>query len=76
MYHPKVSWFKYENIEKFNEWIINTLDYDVSLLSRENQSVKKILSNLNFSDPKFIETVENMFYDDYKVLDYPFQYLT
>lgn len=76
MYHPKVTWFKYENIEDFNNWIAVNLGYDLSLLSRINESKKESLTHLDFSEPKFIEVVENMFYDDYKILGYPFQYLT
>ena len=29
-----------------------------------------------FNDPEFIEMVELMFYDDYKIFGYPLQYLT
>lgn len=76
MYHPKVMWFKYENIEEFNTWIEKNLGYDISLLPHENSSKKDLLSHLDFSDERFVRTVENMFYDDYKILNYPFQYLT
>jgi len=76
VYHPKVKYFYYENIGEFNEWISENLGYDISLLTRDNQSNKKLLSHIDFSDPRFIKQVENMFYDDYKILGYPLQYLT
>lgn len=76
MYHPKVTWFKYENIQEFNSWIHNTLGYDTLQLTHENSSNKNVLNHLDFSDERFIKIAENMFYDDYKVLNYPFQYLT
>lgn len=76
MYHPKVTWFRYEELENFNTWITEHLGYDVSLLTRTNESNKHLLSHLDFSSPEFVKTVENMFYDDYKILGYPFQYLT
>ena len=75
IYNPKVIWFKYENIEEFNDWITENLGYDLSLLTQKNNSDKKSLSHIDFTHPDFIKTVENMFYDDYKVLGYSFQYL-
>jgi len=76
MYHPKVTWFRYESIQDFNEWITTKLGYDISLLTRVNESNTELLAHLEFSNPEFVQVVENMFYDDYKFLQYPLQYLT
>jgi hypothetical protein len=74
MYNPKVTWFKYESIHDFNDWITEKLGYDVNLLTRTNESNKELLSHLEFTNREFVEVVENMFYDDYKFLNYPFEY--
>jgi len=76
VYHPKVKWFWYENINEFNAWISTTLGYDTTQIERENQSRKHLLEHLDFSNSEFIKHVELMFYDDYKVFNYQFQYLT
>jgi hypothetical protein len=76
VYNPNVTWFKYENIQEFNTWISTTLGYDTTEIKRDNESRKHLLAHLDFSNPEFIKHVELMFYDDYKVFNYPFQYLT
>lgn len=76
VYHPKVTTFKYENLDEFKLWINTTLGYDTSILPKINQSKYEKILNVDFKSREFIETIEYLFYDDYKVFDYPLQYLT
>ena len=75
-YHPAVKIFKYENIENFSSWIQENLGYDVSAVPKINGSEYHKKLNVDFNSRELIETVENLYYDDYKVFGYPFQYLT
>jgi hypothetical protein len=76
VYDPNVKWFWYENINQFNNWITSSLGYDITQLTRKNASKKELLKHLDFSNPELVKQVELMFYDDYKVFNYPMEYLT
>jgi hypothetical protein len=76
VYNPKVTVFKYEELDFFKKWIEENLGYDLKNLKSINSSNYSIQLPVDFKSREFIETVENLFYDDYKVFGYPFQYLT
>jgi len=67
-YHPKVKIFKYENISEFNNWIENTLGYDVSKLETRNKS--ETFTSINTNTNRFKELVEYLFHDDFKLFGY------
>jgi len=74
-YHPKVKIFRYEEIDKFNNWIEETLGYDTSQLIHVNASYKKELSsviNIDFTTDKFKKLVKHLFYDDFRYFNYEF----
>jgi len=76
-YHPKVNIFYYEKIHEFTEWISTTLQYDVSNIPTINYTCKTHTKvDVDFKHPDFIRTVENLYYIDYKIFNYPLQYLT
>lgn len=75
-YHPNVLTFKYENLSEFSKWITSSLGYDINELPHMNGSEYHKKLNVDFTSRELIETVENLYYDDYKVFGYPFQYLT
>jgi len=75
VYHPKVKIFKYEEIDKFNNWIDATLGYDTSKLTHINASRKKELNgiiNIDFTTDKFKKLVKHLFYDDFRYFNYEF----
>lgn len=74
-YHPKVKIFHYEMLNEFIDWIDTSLGYDVSKISRLNASVNTTKVNVDFNNPEFIKTIENLYYIDYKVFGYPLEYL-
>jgi hypothetical protein len=74
-YHPKVKIFKYEEIDKFNNWIEKNLGYDTSQLIHTNISQKKELNdiiNIDFTSDKFKKLVKHLFYDDFRYFNYEF----
>ncbi len=74
-YHPKVKIFRYEEINKFNNWIEENLGYDTSQLTHINASRKKELSdviNIDFTTDKFKKLVKHLFYDDFRYFNYEF----
>jgi hypothetical protein len=74
-YHPKVKIFRYEEIDKFNDWIEENLGYDTSQLVHKNASRKKELSsviNIDFTTDKFKKLVKHLFYDDFRYFNYDF----
>jgi hypothetical protein len=74
-YHPKVKIFRYEEINKFNNWIEENLGYDTSQLTHINASRKKELSdviNVDFTTDKFKKLVKHLFYDDFRYFNYEF----
>lgn len=75
-YNPNVKIFRYENIQEFNEWIVNELGYDVSKLEFLNKHNTRFLSNIDKQHPYFIKTAEYLYNIDFKVFNYPLQYLT
>lgn len=76
VYHPKMKWFYYENLEEYNVWLHETFGFDIKNLERVGEIKKNHLEHLDFTNPKFIQVVEHLFYDDYHAFNYPFQYLT
>lgn len=75
-YHPKVKIFHFEKMYEFEHWIEDTLGFDVTKLEKTNTSCKNHKVGVDFTSPYFIKTIENLFYIDYKLFDYPLQYLT
>ena len=75
-YHPKVKIFHFEKLYEFNSWIEEELGYDISLLSHSNKHVPKFLSNIDKNHPLFVKTAEHLYNIDFKVFNYPLQYLT
>jgi hypothetical protein len=75
-YHPSVKIFKYENLPEFTSWISETLGYDTTQFPHVNGSRYHKKLNVDFTSRELVETVENLYYDDYKVFNYPLQYLT
>ena len=75
MGYPPVKIFRYEQLEEFNDWIESTLGYNTQHIEKYNSSADE-LQHIDFENPKLIKTVERLFYDDYKVFNYPFQHLT
>lgn len=73
-YHPKMTWFYYENLNKFNMWLQQTFGIDTSKIQKIGNIKKKHLEHLDMNDGKFIKMIEYLFYDDYKVYNYPLQY--
>jgi len=69
-YHPKVQWFKYENIEYFNEWIETTLGFNTQNLKIVGKIKTNHLSHLNVHDEKFKNMIEHLFHADYKIFGY------
>jgi len=67
-YHPKVKIFKYENISEFNNWIENTLGYDVSKLEIIHKS--ETFTSINTNTNRFKELIEYLFHDDFKLFGY------
>ena len=76
-YHPKVNIFYYERMDEFKNWIETTLKYDTTNTPIINSSCKTHTKvNVDFNNPDFIKTIENLYYVDYKAFNYPLQYLT
>lgn len=69
-YHPKVHWFKYEDLSVFNRWLNVNLGMDTSKLERIGVTKDNKLSHLDFTDANFIKLAEYLFHDDYKVFNY------
>ncbi len=76
VYHPKLKIFHYEKLEEFTDWIDTTLGYDVNKIPKFNTSSYDGKVNVDFNNPEFVKTIENMYYIDYKLFGYPLQYLT
>ena len=74
-YHPKIQVFKYEKMHEFNTWIQQTLGYDITQIPHEN-STDDVTLDIDINEPEFVKVVEMLFYDDYKVFNYPLKYLT
>lgn len=68
-YNPKMKFFRYENIQEFNNWIETTLGYSTRHLTRMNTSQDSTL-NIDTTTKKFDELVKYLFHDDYKVFGY------
>jgi hypothetical protein len=47
------------------------LGYDISPLEHINSTSESLLPNIDFTDPKITEIAEHLYYDDYKVFNYP-----
>ena len=73
-YHPKLTWFYYENLNVFNNWLYQNLGIKTTDIKRIGEIQKRHLEHLNFTDPKFIKMVEYLFYDDFNVYNYRLQY--
>ena len=70
-YHPKVTWFKYENLQQFNQWIETRLGYDTSKLQQIGKVDKNHLEHLDFQHSSFQKVVHHLFQDDFTLFDYP-----
>jgi len=70
-YHPKVKVFKYEEIDKFNNWIKETLGYDTTKLNIKNSSSTFDLP-FDTNSNKFKKLVKHLFYDDFRYFNYEF----
>jgi hypothetical protein len=70
-YHPKVTWFKYENLQQFNRWIETRLGYDTSKLQQIGKVDKNHLAHLDFQHSSFQKVVHHLFQDDFTLFDYP-----
>ena len=75
-YHPKLKIFHYERLEEFIDWIDTTLGYNINEIPKLNASSNDGKVNVDFNNPDFVKTIENMYYIDYKLFGYPLQYLT
>jgi hypothetical protein len=75
-YHPKLKIFRYEKLEEFTDWIDTHLGYDINTIRKLNASSNDGKVNVDFNNPEFVKTIENMYYIDYKLFGYPLQYLT
>lgn len=69
-YHPKVTWFKYENLQHFNHWIETCLGYDTSKLQQIGKVDKNQLEHLDFQHSSFQKVVRHLFQDDFTLFDY------
>lgn len=69
-YHPKVIWFRYENLQPFNTWIETTLGYNTSTLTSIGKIPHNPLKHLDFSDVQFQRIVKHLFHDDFHVFNY------
>ncbi len=69
-YHPKVVWFKYENLTTFNDWLKTRLGIDSMGIKWVGEVKSTGLRHLNFNDTKFMKVVQYLFLDDYKVYGY------
>lgn len=75
-YHPKVSIFHYERLDEFKHWIETILQYDTTNIPVINSSCKTHTKiNVDFKNPELIRTIENLYHIDYKIFNYPLQYL-
>jgi hypothetical protein len=70
VHHPDVKIFKYENLQEFNEWIENTLGYDVKRITINGASNYQKYNWLDFSNPRFIELCKVLYKHDYDVYGY------
>lgn len=68
--------FKYENITEFNEWLTNNFTYDITKLETLDLIETDVLSNLDFTDPEFVQLAEHLFYEDFLSFNYPLTYIT
>lgn len=75
-YHPKLKIFHYETLDEFIDWIDVSLKYNINDIPVLNVSTKTKNVNVEFNNPEFVKTIENMYYIDYKLFGYPLQYLT
>ena len=66
----------YERLEEFIDWIDTTLGYHINEIPKLNASSNDGKVNVDFNNPDFVKTIENMYYIDYKLFGYPLQYLT
>jgi hypothetical protein len=73
--YPPVKIFRYEALDEFNKWIESMLGFDTSKTTKHNSSADE-LQHIDFENSKLIKIIERLFYDDYKVFNYPFQHLT
>ena len=62
-------------MHEFNTWIQQTLGYDITQIPHEN-STDDVTLDIDINEPEFVKVVEMLFYDDYKVFNYPLKYLT
>jgi len=69
-YHPKVTWFKYENLQQFNKWIETRLGYDTTKLQQIGKTDKHHLNHLDFQHSAFQKVVQHLFQDDFTLFDY------
>ena len=69
-YHPKVTWFKYENLPQFNSWIETHLGYDTSKLQQVGKAENHNLGHLDFQHSSFQKVVHHLFQDDFILFDY------
>lgn len=71
-YHPKMTWFYYENLSEFNTWLSKNLGINTTKIEKIGEIKEKHLEHLDFSNYNFVKMVEYLFYDDYKAYNYPF----
>lgn len=74
-YYPRVNIFKYEEIDKFNDWIETNLGYDTKRVPRINTSKKDELRDIikvDFTTNKFKKLAKHLFYDDFRYFNYDF----
>jgi hypothetical protein len=69
-YHPKVTCFKYENLQKFNNWIECHLGYDTTRLEQVGKVQKNHLEHLDFQHLSFQKVVHHLFRDDFVLFEY------
>ena len=69
-YHPKMKWFRYEELDVFNAWLETELGFDTTKIERVGEIKKKHLTHLDFNTPVFRELVEHLFYDDFQLFNY------
>lgn len=68
-YNPKIRFFKFEEMDKFNEFIERELGYDTSSLTHDNTS-RSDLSHIDFDHPDVVTIVEQIYGIDFDVFEY------
>ena len=68
--YPEVKVFRYENLQEFNNWIVDALGHKTTCVEVNGASNYEKYNWLDFSNPQFIELCKLIYKEDYEVFGY------